>query len=869
MTSAHENIRWVKFRRRRLWESRSPNKMQRVSRPEGLAISSPRGPRSQSLSSDRPSLSATSIIAPPISANPEPVYIAPSAASQLVASELDNDGATVSSGALTLVNGFLDQILFSILARARSTQLNTLRPAVLEILKPRLGKEAITGADEELREYLGDGEDEELASFYGGQEPKGEFDLELAWKLARLRCMVYTRLGDMEEDDEDEYIEKENLDDGYRALRRYSNSSTVTPAAAIFLTSILEYLGEQALYYAGQATQQRLVTLKPDDFTALPGIPDKPVVEESDMFAVGRDSPLSRLWRTWRRNVKSPRGSLNRMFSSESLTRRELSSRKGSMNLADGSELPHPSVAEVLHAEDPSQIPLPMSENDVNEIEVPGLAPEIDDGNEVAQADETPATKESQRPKSMIVYAADNPPTPVSPSFESRASGRPRPTRLRSRSLPTPVQSPYRSPYEEENSEAAFVTPFEKADPMQESAEEEQTPTQEQQDAMERDGVTQVVEGGAPAEGVVAKDVAAEDVAAEDEPAEVADDDGASMEGESAAALAAAMAGDTVAFHTGSTTNSSGRSPKRHGINASDGADDVDDLNENTSKAELSEILALKAARIAAINNRRPSGTATRSVPSKEHSVSDPEDLALSSDDRQPPVPAKHRDQGFILAAPPHPRREKSSEKSTDIRVQGRSVDPKTTNSDAPTPPRKDSGVSRLTPLEEMTENANDTSEAPSLASSSTNQRTIRPVANVRDPKVSNDSPQVRTTITAGHPPPTDRNLDGTRSQRSGSMNDPRRVPPSPQRTPKQATFDSMQTSSGKRAQRSGSEGKQSLEDLIKTDATLRYTLTPQNVRETEVCINLAFGTLFTNSYRSTILHSLKNEPPHLIWPIS
>ena len=820
--------------------------MQRPSRPDGLDMSSTRGPRSQSISSERPSLSAASVLSPPFAVNPEPLYIAPSAASQLVASELDTDGATVSSGALALVNGFLDQILFSVLARARSTQLNALRPAAIEVLKARLGKEAVTGADEELREYLGDGEDEELETFYGGQEPKGDFDLELAWKLARLRCMVYTRLGDMEEDDEDEYIERENLDDGSRTSRRYSNPSSVTPAAAIFLTSILEYLGEQALYYAGQATQRRIVTSQQSagDVTALPGIPDKPVVEDLDMFAVGRDSPLSRLWRTWRRNVKSPGGSIHRMFSSESLARRELSSRNGSIS---GLDQNHPSMAEVLQAEDPAQIPLPMSENDVNEIEVPGLAPEIDDdGNLRVAPEEVPADRRAQRPKSMFIDAPSyTPPTPESPSVEGpvhgqRASGRPYPSRIRSRSLPTPVQSPFVTPREMD-----FVTPMEMADPLEVSDEKGEQ------------GVEDAANPEVPAEG--STEEARDDVS-----------EAGSMEGASAAALAAAMSGDTVGIPDESPSESTSTSQlsEKHTPAEFEGVGE----HEAIPKAGAAEMLALKAARVAAINHRRPAGT-PRSVPQPERTSTDPEDLALSSDDRQRTVPNKQRDTGFVLGAPPQPKRERVVEKPVSPKVNEPPVETKATIINQPLPPRKDSAAPRstLAPLREMMENANDTSdEASSTAPSVVSQPRNRQTPNNREAVVNGQSPKPRVAVNTDRPlPPTERNLSGNRSQRSGSMTEPKLVSASPQKPPKQPTLDGVQTSSGSRANRSASGGKQSLEDLIKTDATLHYTLTPQNVRETEVFCLAPVLCCSTDLYRRLTInrgHLLRNGRQQRIW---
>lgn len=190
------------------------------------------------MSSDQPSLSGLSTLAsPPPSVKPEPAYIAPSAAAQIVTSNHQNrthdwfdengtqppgETALVSPASLVLINSFLDQLLYNFLFTARSTSLASLRPAVSEVLKPRLAREAIAGADEELHEFLGGGDDEELSAFHNGQEPGGDCDIELVWKRTRLRCMVYTRLGDLEEEDEDMWVERENLEDVGGVHRRFS-----------------------------------------------------------------------------------------------------------------------------------------------------------------------------------------------------------------------------------------------------------------------------------------------------------------------------------------------------------------------------------------------------------------------------------------------------------------------------------------------------------------------------------------------------------------------------------------------------------------------------------------------------------------------
>lgn len=160
---------------------------------------SPRLARSHSVSSDKHSTASTyaGLLSPPLSISPEPVFIAHSAASQIVTNDhdgradawLDQHGiepsgetALVSPAALKLVNTFLDQLVFNFLSVSKSTSLVSLRPAVAEVLKSRLASDAVSGADAELREYLGGSEDDELLSSEREGQSSRDWDLELVWK---------------------------------------------------------------------------------------------------------------------------------------------------------------------------------------------------------------------------------------------------------------------------------------------------------------------------------------------------------------------------------------------------------------------------------------------------------------------------------------------------------------------------------------------------------------------------------------------------------------------------------------------------------------------------------------------------------------
>ncbi|KAK0616034.1 hypothetical protein B0T17DRAFT_510582 [Bombardia bombarda] len=428
--------------------------------------------RAQSISSDRPSSTAHSMMSPPLSVSPEAAFIAASAASQIITNDHDShadawydqhgiepsgEPAVVSPAALQLVNNFLDQLLFNFLAISRSTSLSALRPAVSEVLKPKLAKDAINGADEELREYLG-GDDEDAQP--QDQTAPYDWDLELVWKRTRLRCMVYSSLGDMEEEDEDYHTEKEHLDSGVNRV-----SEAVSPAVAIFLTSILEFMGEQALVIAGQASYHRMRSKYEKELKEGARSPvdvtDKVVVEELDMERVALDRTLGRLWRAWKKKIRSPviggvDNALIRSFSRDSMRGAFAHLRSPSINAEHPvpATVPEPTAKiearEVLHEKDEdieepideyvvaANIPLPLGPDDVEEIEVPGLASYSDDEEEEDDAVEWPTLS---RRKSMMIFKAHRPLTPPL----SQPSTPVLKTRKRSSSLPLPTVARYGS----------------------------------------------------------------------------------------------------------------------------------------------------------------------------------------------------------------------------------------------------------------------------------------------------------------------------------------------------------------------------------------------------------------------------------------
>lgn len=423
------------------------------SRPTS-SVGSPRDvrPRTQSISSDRPSIASHTFLALPQSTSPEAAFIASTAASQIVTNNHDNhesswydqngvepsgEAAAISPAALQLVNSFLDQLLLNFLQVAKSTSLSALRPAVSDVLKPKLAKETISNADEELREYLGGSEEEEYTDL---QSPQArDWDVELAWKRARLRCMVYSSLGDLEEEDEDKYMTQENLEVGEDERA----SDIISPAVAIFLTSVLEYMGELTLSVAGQAASQRLRSriekeLK-DGARSPAAIAERIVVEDIDMERVALDRTLGRLWRGWKKRMRAPPGEY---VSSRSLSVSQAGSlydRKSSISergtdSVEAQDDAKDAVEEDIH---PMNIPLPMGDNDIAEIEVPGLAHYSDDEEDGSEEEEKDFGK--RRVKSFagaLSLLKESHTSPDSEHYATLLS-----LHRRSTSLPTPKRS--------------------------------------------------------------------------------------------------------------------------------------------------------------------------------------------------------------------------------------------------------------------------------------------------------------------------------------------------------------------------------------------------------------------------------------------
>ncbi|CAG8972677.1 hypothetical protein HYALB_00010840 [Hymenoscyphus albidus] len=812
------------------------------------------------------SISSGGLMSPPLLVTPEPEYIAAAAGSQIVTNDRESqaetwydqngiqpsgEGARVSQPALRLVNRFLDQLLFSFLSGARSISLTSLRPAVSEVLKPKLAHGAISGADQELHEYLGDGDDAQIMAYHNdnGLDADGDWDLELVWKRTRLRCMVYSSLGDMEEEDEDIYMQQEHLGAGSNG----PNAGDVSPAVAIFLTSILEFIGEQILVVAGQAAYQRMKAKYEKEAREGTGvmteIADRIVVEDSDVEKVALDRTLGRLWRSYKKRVRSPTpsGSLNRSFSQESL-QTQLARQANNLSPEDETDEPvrRPSLAAVLEYEYAAAIPLPTTNDDVREIEIPGLAEEIEDDS-VSDASTTEEETLKPRPKSMLFFGE----FPLTPTSDGEAVDSLPVSRKRSHSLPTPNLSPYgpSKRLKSKDSEGSAGGEAKKSKRKDESATTGVVAGVVAAGAAAAAGIVSVVQGKAPQTEIDTK-------------SEIDSDD---EEPEEAVILTARMSvgggspSDPVGLSRGSSIRSrSGHSSvrvievsrtpslsRRCSVQGDRIGSRPTSINVPVSAGTQSPRVASPMTRGGSNRSSLDRKSSIGNAHSSEESIIEEKEAYESEGDLDTSIPAELAAamQGVDVGFSPshqqpnplmqHPIKEPAPFKLSAAPVPRKAVARSPTKDQISGSLQLNSnqygfGVPSLTPLREMMEGAPDTSDEASSMAPSYDTFSIR-----TSHQPSSLNPANR--IVESEKPLRALNTNIPRAPSTYSAEVSRKRSASVQKSPHHSASGSDAASHKYLARRTSEEGSiaeskgQSFDELIRSDTTIQYTLTPEN----------------------------------------
>ncbi|OLL24861.1 hypothetical protein NEOLI_004888 [Neolecta irregularis DAH-3] len=192
----------------------------------------------------------------------DPAYISLTSARAIINLPGGSRSLEINTASLRLINTFLDHLLYTFLVRSKSTGLPSLRAAIAKSLPAKLGTAAMAEAEAELRTYVGE-EDTD-----NGKEGLSDSEIEKVWKAARCKCMIYSTLGSCEESD-----------------LPHSREGEIAPPSAIYLTAILEFIGEHALMTVSR--------------TAVA------IVEESDVErGLATDEMTSRMYRRWRKSER-------------------------------------------------------------------------------------------------------------------------------------------------------------------------------------------------------------------------------------------------------------------------------------------------------------------------------------------------------------------------------------------------------------------------------------------------------------------------------------------------------------------------------------------------------------------------------------
>lgn len=387
-----------------------------------------------SVTSDAASLAsaATFTTTPPFVAQvkPAPEYISLSSASQLATDVADacaeedstwrrTNRAAVSETAVALVNAFLDRQLFEIINVARTTNLAVLKPAVTEVLKKSLARDAIASAQENLEDLLALQADDDSGDTPRPSSQSGaKWNLEFTWKRSRLRVMMRTEKSEFDIDDDERYVREESLNTTFS-----ETAGVISLASEIFLAGVLDYLGEMLLALATQlaiARAQRrgsTTSVRSADGDEVKYI----LVQDTDLEKAVLNSALDRQWRAWRKSLRSLQRSSQQ---SSSASHSPIVPRRGSLfdRVADQPENHYPE--HVLAA----NIPLPSNQGDADEIETSGLSKDADLPFAAYQA--RPGAQ-STRPQSASID--------VNRQGNSDHEYR----RMRPFSVPTPIATPF------------------------------------------------------------------------------------------------------------------------------------------------------------------------------------------------------------------------------------------------------------------------------------------------------------------------------------------------------------------------------------------------------------------------------------------
>ncbi|CAG8597929.1 4093_t:CDS:2 [Ambispora leptoticha] len=172
------------------------------------------------------------------------LYISQRAANSIIAGVAPY---RISSEALQAINNFLDEFLYYLIDAAHSLDLVRIKTAISTVLPTSVGKNAVSEAELELKTYVESGNSDNTKERTIEITP---FPLQKVFEQFRIKCQYYSTLGDREGDDTENAVPD---------LCPSSDGIHIAPSLAIYLTAVLEYVGENILFLVAKTSEKHKV----------------------------------------------------------------------------------------------------------------------------------------------------------------------------------------------------------------------------------------------------------------------------------------------------------------------------------------------------------------------------------------------------------------------------------------------------------------------------------------------------------------------------------------------------------------------------------------------------------------------------------
>ncbi|KAF8309333.1 hypothetical protein DL93DRAFT_2040526, partial [Clavulina sp. PMI_390] len=164
-----------------------------------------------------------------------PVFINSKAADVILS---DVRPTSITTDALRAINILLDELLWLMLAHARSLETTRLKTGVLKTIPTQLGKDAILEAELEIRAFKEKTQQSRPRNGRANEDAPTAFPLQEAFNWLRYKSQTLSSFGEV---DEDPFVEGRLLE-GYRNASATQPSQDFNESAPLYITAVIEHI---------------------------------------------------------------------------------------------------------------------------------------------------------------------------------------------------------------------------------------------------------------------------------------------------------------------------------------------------------------------------------------------------------------------------------------------------------------------------------------------------------------------------------------------------------------------------------------------------------------------------------------------------